>query len=810
MKKAYEIEGMTCASCSRAVERAIKKLDGLLEVQVNLITHSMQVVSNDEKIESDRIIKAVIDAGYNAKEKIAMKEVVIPIDGMTCASCVRAVEKSILKIEGVQETTVNIATNRAYVKYSTEDTRLSDIKKAIENAGYKPLNIIKEENRKTIDVQEISYNKMKIELVIALLFTIPLLYIAMGSMIGLPLPSSIIPLNYPINFALIQIALTIPVIFVGRNFYKMGFRTLLKGSPNMDSLIAVGTSAAIIYSFISVYQISMGNTHLVHQLYFETGATIITLIKLGKTMETMAKGKTSDAINKLMNLRPKTAIILSGDSEIVLPVEEIEVGDVVLVKPGETIPVDGIVKIGQSDVDESMLTGESISVDKEIGDEVIAASINGNGRLLIEVSKIYNDTFINKIIKIVEEAQTKKAPVTRLADIIAGYFVPAVIGIAIIAATLWFIVQKDINFSLMIFISVLVIACPCALGLATPTAIMVGTGKGAQNSILIKSGEALETLHKVTTVVLDKTGTITEGKPVVEEIITFNGYDSKEILKYAASLERYSGHPIARAIIEKFNQTKNDYYSVDQFINISGKGLVGEINHQSVKVGSKKLIENHENVAEKLYEKGMTIVYVMIDEKVIGALGISDTIKLISMSAINKMKKMGLEIIMLTGDNKKSAQYIADNAGIDHVISEVLPDGKAAVIDNLRKDNKIVAMVGDGINDAPSLVRADVGIAIGTGTDIAIESADIVLMKSDLNDVVKAIILSQKTIRNIKQNLFWAFGYNVAGIPIAAGVLYLLFHGPLLNPMIAALAMSFSSVSVVTNALRLKNIRLEG
>ena len=810
MERTYDIKGMTCSACSRAVERAVGKLEGVNEVHVNLITNQMETVFDENILNKETIIEVIHKAGYEASEKTDIKEVSIPIEGMTCASCVRAVEKSINKLDGIEEVSINITTNKAYIKYDSAKARVSNIKQSIIKAGYKPLIIEKDNDESYVNENEKQFRKMRRELYFAFAFTIPLLYIAMGDMIGLPSLSYLSPEIYPINFTVIQIILTVPVIFIGRNFYKIGFRTLIKGSPNMDSLIAVGTSAAIIFSIFASYQIFNGNHNYIHQLYFETGATIITLIKFGKTLEFKAKGKTSEAISKLIKLKPKVAVVINKDGEIVLPIEEIEIGDIVLVKPGEMIPVDGEIVEGFSDVDESMLTGESIPVDKELGNSVVSGSVNGNGMLKINVMNIDQDTFLNQIIKVVEDAQNKKAPITRLADIIAGYFVPIVIGIAIISSIAWFVFNRDISFSLKIFISVLVIACPCALGLATPTAIMVGTGKGAENGILIKSGETLEMLHKVTTIVLDKTGTITEGKPVVKEIISFGKYSKEDILIKVASLERFSEHPIGKSIIEYHGNMKLTYSDVTEFVSIPGKGLVGNINGEKVKIGNGKLIKNKEKSVEKMMNKGMTIVYLEVNNELTGAIGISDNVKENSEKAIKKLHSMGLEVIMLTGDNIKAADYIATEVGVDRVIAGVLPEEKSEVVERLKDEKKIVAMVGDGINDSPSLVVADVGIAMGTGTDVAIESADIVLIKSDLEHVVKAIYLSKKTINNIKQNLFWAFAYNIAGIPIAAGVLYLLFNGPLLNPMFAALAMSFSSVSVVTNALRLKSINLEG
>lgn len=807
MKKTYEIQGMTCAACSRAVERAINKLDGTDSVEVNLITNKLVVNIDETLIGSSDVIQAVTKAGYGAEEEKMVNEIVIPVEGMTCASCVRAVEKGIGKLEGIEEISVNIATNRAYVKYDTDQVRISNIKQAIQEAGYKPLNIDKNSDEQYENKEEDQFKRMKIELVLAFVFTIPLLYISMGHMVGLPMVFS-----NPLTFALVQLILTVPVMIIGRKFYTVGFKTLLKGNPNMDSLIAVGTTAAVVYSLYATFQIFDGNVSYMQQLYYETAATIITLIKLGKTLEMRSKGKTSEAIKKLINLKPKTALVISGGKEIEIPIDEVEVGDLIQVKPGGSIPVDGLLIEGYSAVDESMLTGESIPVDKSPGDKVIGASVNGNGSMTIQATGVGKDTFLSKIIKIVEDAQTKKAPIARLADIISGYFVPAVIGIAILAAIAWYVSSQDINFALKIFISVLVIACPCALGLATPTAIMVGTGRGAENGILIKSGESLEILHKVDTVLLDKTGTITEGKPVVNNIVALKELSENEILSIVGAFEKKSEHPLAKAIVEKCESMGIEYKPINEFSNIPGKGLTGKVENKFVRIGNDKLlgIETIPEAFNDLYDKGMTVIYVEYDSELIGGIGISDQVKETSRRAIETFHQMGLNVVMVTGDNKYSAKYIAEEVGVDRVIAGVLPAEKAEQVKKLRDEGRVVAMVGDGINDSPALAMADVGIAIGSGTDIAIESAGVVLMKSDLLGVAKAIKLSKLTIRNIKQNLFWAFGYNVAGIPIAAGVLYWLFEGPLLNPMIAALAMSLSSVSVVSNALRLKYIKLEG
>ena len=612
---------------------------------------------------------------------------------------------------------------------------------------------------------------------ISAIFAIPLLYIAMVPMIKfvhLPFPGGLDPMMFPLIYAIAEIILVIPCIAVGYRFYYVGYRALIMRSPNMDSLIAVGTTAAVLYSVYNVFQIIGGNFGAVESLYFETAGVIITLILLGKSLEARAKGRTSDAIKKLMGLAPKTAIIIDKDGlEKTIAIDAVEIGDILLVKPGAKIPVDGIVTAGHSAVDESMLTGESIPADKSAGDKVFAATINSNGILKFKAEKVGSETAFAQIIKLVEDAQGSKAPIAALADTVSGIFVPIVIGIAVVVGLAWFIGTRDIELALTIFVSVLVIACPCALGLATPTAIMVGTGKGAENGILIKSGTALETAHKITTIIFDKTGTITSGKFTVKT----NGLDA-ETVKLATSLEKYSSHPIAKAIAAAYN---GDLYDVDNFAETAGMGVSGTVNNHAVSVD----------------RNGVTV-----DGELKGNFDIADTVKPTSAAAIETLKKMGIKTIMLTGDKRETAEKIAREVGIDEVIAEVLPNEKA----NVAARYKNVAMVGDGINDAPALAQADIGIAIGSGTDVAMESADIVLMRSDLRDVPTALKLSRRTIRNIKQNLFWAFGYNVIGIPIAAGVLYL-FGGPLLNPIFAAAAMSLSSVSVLTNALRLKQFK---
>lgn len=810
--KTLKIEGMTCAACAKAVERASKKLEGVLEANVNFATEKLNVSFDASKVGIPDIRKAIEKAGYKAVSEATTKS--LKIEGMTCAACAKAVERATKKVDGVIEANVNFATENLSVAFEPSKARISDIKKAIEKAGYKALEeevtVDEDKERKEKEIKSL-WNRF----IISAVFGIPLLIIAMGPMIleqfNYMLPPVIDPMMHRDVYAVIQLILAIPIVTAGKKYFTVGFKTLLKGSPNMDSLIAIGSSAAVLYSVFSVFQILLGKTG--YDLYFESAGVILTLITLGKYLESVAKGKTSEAIKKLMGLAPKTAIVIRNGKEEEISIDEVEVGDIVIVKPGEKVPVDGEVVEGMTSIDESMLTGESMPVEKTIGDKVIGASINKNGSIRYKATRVGKDTALAQIVRLVEEAQGSKAPIAKLADVISGYFVPVVISLALISSIAWFIYGKPGTFALVIFISVLVIACPCSLGLATPTAIMVGTGKGAEYGVLIKSGTALETAHKIKTIVFDKTGTITEGKPKVTDIITNGEIEENYLLQLAASAEKGSEHPLGEAIVKGAQDRGLEFKKLDLFNAIPGYGIEVTIDNNKMLLGNRKLmvesnisLEDLEDTSNRLATEGKTPMYVALENKLIGIVAVADTVKENSKKAIEKLHSMGIEVAMITGDNKKTAEAIARQVGIDRILAEVLPQDKANEVKKLQAENKKVAMVGDGINDAPALAQADIGIAIGSGTDVAMESADIVLMRSDLIDVVTAIELSKKTITNIKQNLFWAFGYNILGIPIAMGVVYI-FGGPLLNPMIAALAMSLSSVSVLTNALRLKGFK---
>lgn len=819
IEKKYTVTGMTCSACSAAVKKAVCKLDGVEACDINVATDKLDIKYDDEKLPFDTIKKAVEDAGYGIQNEHTIKHTELLIEGMTCSACSAAIERVVKKREGVTSALVNLATNRGVFEYDPTKIKLSEIKAAIEKAGYTPRDI---EGEKTRDLakerQEREARATRIRFTIAVIFATPILYIAMTHMfpgLGVPIPNFMNPQNYPLVFALIQLGLTIPVILAGSRFYTRGFKTLFKGAPNMDTLIAIGTGSAFAYSVFATVKIYLGDPSFAMSLYYESAAVVITLVMLGKYLEASSKGKTSDAIKKLLQLRPTTAVIEKDGKELVIPLDEVSVGDIVIVRPGSAYPVDGVITDGLSSADESMLTGESLPVDKKPGSDVTGGSINGEGLIKFRATRVGSDTALSKIIALVEDAQGKKAPIAKMADIVSGWFVPVVLGIATVATIAWALSGQDFNFVLTIFVSVLVIACPCALGLATPTAIMVGTGKGAELGVLIKGGEALETAHKIDTVVLDKTGTITEGKPRVTDIKIYSDLAENDALALCASAERGSEHPIARAIVAHAQEKGLVLEAPESFKAVPGRGIDAVVGGKRILAGNLALMtENAIDTAasqqdgDDLTSAGRTLMYVAIDGVLTALMAAADTVKDTSVDAIRQLKDLGIDVYMITGDNKSTASAIADVVEIEHVLAEVLPQDKAGEVRRLQEAGRTVAMVGDGINDAPALVQADIGMAIGTGTDVAVESADIVLMRGDLKEVSVAIALSRATIRNIKQNLFWAFIYNSLGIPFAAGIVYL-FGGPLLNPIFAGAAMAFSSVSVVTNALRLRRFKVK-
>lgn len=814
--KSFAIEGMTCASCAQTVEKAAKKVRGVTQASVNLATEKLSIEYDEPTFSVENLQKAVDNSGY---ELIAQEGTTqtFAIEGMTCASCAQTIEKAVGKLSGVDKASVNLATEKMQVSYNPSAISVSDVTGAVSNSGYAAvLETTETQDNSRAEKREKKEKRMKQlsnRFGISIIFTIPLLIISMGPMVGMPLPNIVDPMINAFNFSLLQLILTFPIMVVSWEYFQKGFKTLFKGHPNMDSLIALGTAAAFVYSLAATIGIGLGYGDFSDLLYYEVTGVILTLHTLGLFLEERSKGQMSSAIEKLINLVPKTARVIRNGVEQEITVDEVALGDVIRVRPGESVPVDGVVVEGRTSVDESMLTGESIPVEKESGDEVIGASINKNGSIDYRATRVGSDTTLSQIIKLVEDAQGSKAPIARMADIITRYFVPIVIALAVLAGIAWLIAGQSGIFILSVIITTLVIACPCALGLATPTSIMVGTGKGAEHGVLIKSGEALETTHNLDTIVFDKTGTLTEGKPIVTDILVTPLITKENLLYYAASGETGSEHPLGEAIVQKSKEENMTLAKPDHFEAIPGHGIRVEIEGKDMYIGNRKLmleqkidLSSVEKESDRLADEGKTPMYLSVDGELAGIIAVADTLKENSMKAVKELRRRGVEVIMITGDNKRTAKAIAKQVGIDSVLSEVLPEDKAEEVKKLQEAGKKVAMVGDGINDAPALAQADIGIAVGSGADVAIESADIVLMRNDLTAVLTAIDLSHATLRNIKQNLFWAFAYNLVGIPVAMGLLHI-FGGPLMSPMFAAVAMSFSSVSVLLNALRLRRFK---
>ena len=812
MEYKYHVSGMHCAACSAAVERILKKQKGIETAQVNLVMEEVLIQAEEENFDAWK--EAVSKGGFELEKLLDKKDVsyhkkvVCDILGMQCAACSAGIEKVLKRTEGILDVSVNLLLNQAEIEYDQTKIKLEEIFQVIQKGGF-DARIHQEQQQE--ETKKKDYENVHIygTLIVAFL----LLYIGMSHMLGsfeLPLPNIISYKTNPFNFAFIQFVLATIIAISGWKFYYRGIRSLLHGAANMDTLVAIGTGSAYIYSVFSLFSIANGNVHAVHSLYFEGAGVVIALVQFGKHLEAISKKKSTGAIQALLQLRPKTATLFKNGKEMEISVDEVVVGDVLVVKAGEHIAVDGIVVEGESNVDESMLSGESMPVKKGVQDEVHQGTMNLDGRLLMRCSVDNEDTTLSKIIRMVEDAQSKKAPIARIADRISMYFVPIVMGIAFISALIWYFIQKDVSFSLTIFVSVLVIACPCALGLATPTAIMVGTGKAAQLGIFIKSGEALEVASHIDCVVFDKTGTITIGKPLVTDVFA---QDKQQVLAYAAALEQGSVHPLATAILQKAEEEHILAPSLSNIQTVNGKGVYAYLSEKKLMAGNRRMMEE-EGLDVSMYleaekacqEAGKSVVWVSYDQQIIGMLAIADKIKDHVRDVVESLTKSGKEVYMISGDHTRTATAIAKQAGITNVIAEVLPQDKAEEVKRLQKLGKKVAMVGDGINDAIALTQSEVGIAIGSGSDVAIESADIVLMKEDIRDVETALRLSHSVLRNIKQNLFWAFFYNTIGIPVAAGILYPIFH-ILLSPVFAGAAMAFSSVSVVSNALRLRNFK---
>ncbi|MDP4181430.1 MAG: heavy metal translocating P-type ATPase [Bacillota bacterium] len=801
-KETVKISGMSCSACAARIEKGLNKLEGVKQASVNFAVENAVVEFDDTAFDSAKINETIRKLGFDVIEdkkagsNADCSKIELSIKGMTCAACSARIEKKLSKTDGVLKASVNLATEKGSFDYDRSKIKASDIIKTVESLGYEAQRVEEADKNAQNEYKDREIRKLKISLIISAVLSSPLI-------LGMLL--SLININVPLlHNEYFQIAIATPVQFIiGSRFYKHAFYALKSKSANMDVLVAMGTSSAYFYSLYNAFFQQLKHGMMMKDLYFEAAVVIITLILFGKYLEAVAKGKTSEAIKKLMGLQPKTARVVRNGQEVDIPVEEVEKGDIVIVRPGEKIPVDGRIIEGSSAVDEAMLTGESLPVEKKPGDEVIGATINKFGNFSFEATKVGKDTALAQIVKMVEEAQGSKAPIQKIADRVSGIFVPSVIGIALITFVLWYLVKGNITPAIVNAVSVLVIACPCALGLATPTAIMVGTGKGAENGILIKGGEHLERAHRINAVVFDKTGTITKGKPEVTDIVTLGSMDEKEVLRKASMSEKYSEHPLGSAIFEKGKSEFGEIPGADRFEAVPGHGIKAEIEGSIIYIGTRKLmtekkvdIEGLEKTLSDFEDQGKTAMLMAIDNKMEAIIAVADTVKEHSREAISTLKEMGIEVYMITGDNKRTAKAIAAQVGITEVLAEVLPENKAQQIENLKNSGKLVAMVGDGINDAPALAVADIGMAIGTGTDVAMEAADITLMKGDLRSIPTAILLSRKTMRKIKQNLFWAFIYNIIGIPFAA-------FG-LLSPIIAGGSMAFSSVSVVTNSLSLK------
>jgi Cu+-exporting ATPase len=803
------ITGMSCASCALKIEKGLASVEGVSKATVNFAAEKATVVFHPDQTDVSRFVDKVKDLGYEAK----VEKVVLPIQGMTCASCVSKVQKALNAVKGVVHADVNFASERASAEYIPGEVSIRDLRKVVEEAGYQVIEVHEEDIvEKERLAREAELSRLKLKFILGAILLAPILILMYGATlferwVGLPKET---------NFFL-QFLLATPVQFwAGWQFYIGFWKATKHKTSDMNTLIAVGTSAAYLYSLIVTFvphRIMVKG--LMMDVYFDTSAAIIVLILLGRFLEARAKGKTSEAIKKLIGLQPKTARVIRNRDELDIPVEEVSIGDMVVVRPGEKIPVDGIVKEGTSSVDESMVTGESLPVGKKPGDTVIGATINKTGTFKFEATKIGKDTVLAQIVRLVQDAQGSKPPIARMVDVIASYFVPVVIAIAIITFIVWYFFgpHPALTYAFLNFVAVLIIACPCALGLATPTSIMVGTGKGAENGILIRGAEALETAHQLDTLVLDKTGTLTKGEPSVTDIIESERFNRREILTLAASAEKVSEHPLGEAIVEKAREEGVDLLDTKDFQAIAGHGIEATVDSKRVLLGNLRLMEEKEvslnglsDKAERLSNEGKTPMFLAVERQAAGIIAVADTLKENSKEAVGAFHRMGLEVVMLTGDNQRTARAIANQIGVDRVLAEVLPESKAEEVRRLQSEGRKVGMVGDGINDAPALAQANVGIAIGTGTDVAMESSDITLIGGDLRGIVTAIALSKATIRNIKQNLFWAFAYNTILIPVAAGVLFP-FFGILLNPIFAAGAMAISSVTVVSNALRLRRFK---